>query len=237
MLSGLATLWQALLRLLHELLIMLGRYLRWTSLGLLAMQITSPCLAADPQAPVEEGAAQVARTPSPVALELQERIANRTVRELRTCYDGDYGTTLMLADDQVLYYVGFLHGKELWRVFKFKSIEAAENAYRQNVQLSASLAAQYIKKQVSVAQRREADTQAQRAATQLEALNSEISNLRQQRRAMAVEQNTMRVEAQGAAIENHAAQLRLEQLQHQVQGVLQQLNQESTATLVPANPR
>src|SRR5579875_2079545 len=73
--------------------------------------------AATPQAP----AAATAASAGTVA-ELQQLLAQKRLTELRTTYNGDYGTSLLLVNEDTTAYVALSYRKELWRVYKFASV-------------------------------------------------------------------------------------------------------------------
>ncbi|MDW3685896.1 DUF2968 domain-containing protein [Cupriavidus sp. CV2] len=148
--------------------------------------------------------------------ELQQRLRDRSVRELRTSYNGDYGTTLMLADDQVVCYVALFYQKNLWRVFRFESIGPAEQAYRQVTQQSATWASDDIRRQVLVSQKRAFDKALQETEARANALNEDVRVMQAQRQRIAEEQKASRAEVQSAEIESRASRIRLEQLQQQI---------------------
>ncbi|MCY0858457.1 DUF2968 domain-containing protein [Cupriavidus sp. D39] len=148
--------------------------------------------------------------------ELQQRLRDRSVRELRTSYNGDYGTTLMLADDQVVCYVALFYQKNLWRVFRFESIGPAEQAYRQVTQQSATWASDDIRRQVLASQKRAFDKALQETEARANALNEDVRVMQAQRQRIAEEQKASRAEVQSAEIESRASRIRLEQLQQQI---------------------
>jgi hypothetical protein len=88
------------------------------SAGLAHAQATAP------QAP----AAPTAASGGTVA-ELQQLLAQKRLTELRTTYNGDYGTSLLLVNEGTTAYVALTYRKELWRVYKFASVTPAEGAY------------------------------------------------------------------------------------------------------------
>ena len=61
--------------------------------------------------------------------ELQQLLAQKRLTELRTTYNGDYGTSLLLVNEDTTAYVALSYRKELWRVYKFASVAPAEGAY------------------------------------------------------------------------------------------------------------
>ncbi|MGO4326796.1 DUF2968 domain-containing protein [Cupriavidus sp. 2TAF22] len=148
--------------------------------------------------------------------ELQQRLRDRTVRELRTSYNGDYGTTLMLADDQVVCYVALFYQKNLWRVFRFESIGAAEQAYRQVTRQSAAWASDDIRRQVLASQKRAYDRALQDTEARANALNEDLRVMQAQRQRIAEEQQANRAEVQSAEVESRASRVRLDQLQQQI---------------------
>ncbi|MDF3836499.1 DUF2968 domain-containing protein [Cupriavidus basilensis] len=168
--------------------------------------------------------------------ELQQRLRDRSVRELRTSYNGDYGTTLMLADDQVVCYVALFYQKNLWRVFRFESIGAAEQAYRQVTQQSAAWASDDIRRQVLASQKRAFDKALQETEARANALNEDVRVMQAQRQRIAEEQKASRIEVQSAEIESRASRLRLEQLQEQIRRMESSLSDAGLAIPgVPSN--
>lgn len=163
--------------------------------------------------------------------ELQKRLRDRSVRELRTSYNGDYGTTLMLADDQVVCYVALFYQKNLWRVFRFESIGPAEQAYRQVTQQSATWAGDDIRRQVLASQKRAFDKALQETEARANALNEDVRVMQAQRQRIAEEQKASRIEVQSAEIESRASRLRLEQLQEQIRRMESSLSDSGFAAV------
>lgn len=166
--------------------------------------------------------------------ELQQRLRDKAVRELRTSYNGDYGTTLMLADDQVVCYVALFYQKNLWRVFRFESFAAAEQAYRQLTQQSTAWADDDIRRQVLASQKRAFDRALQESEARANALNEDVRVMQAQRQRIAEEQKVSRVEVQSAEIESRASRIRLEQLQQQIRRMESSLT--DSGLVIPGAP-
>ncbi|WP_020202599.1 DUF2968 domain-containing protein [Cupriavidus sp. WS] len=209
-------------------------------IGLTSSLCAVGALAAADPVPVAAAPAPLSAAPagspqaSPASLglvaELQQRLRDRTVRELRTSYNGDYGTTLMLADDQVVCYVALFYQKNLWRVFRFESIVPAEQAYRQVTRQSAVWAGDDIRRQVLASQKRAYDKALQDTEARANALNEDLRVMQAQRQRIAEEQQSAHAEVQSAEVESRASRIRLDQLQQQIRRMESSLADSGLAT-------
>lgn len=145
-------------------------------------------------------------------VELQARMREGRVRELRTRYDGDYGTSLLVADDAVVCYVALLHQRSLWRVFRFDAFADAERAFTRLSQQNADWAKDAIVGTVLNSQQRELSRLTQESEARLGLLDAELMRMQAQRRLMLEAQQSAQAQANAAHVENRAARLQLDQL-------------------------
>ncbi|WP_420993767.1 DUF2968 domain-containing protein [Cupriavidus sp. 30B13] len=211
-------------------------------IGLMSSLSAAGVLAAADPVPTAAAPAPLSAGPAPAGVpqaspaslglvsELQQRLRDRTVRELRTSYNGDYGTTLMLADDQVVCYVALFYQKNLWRVFRFESIGPAEQAYRQVTRQSAIWAGDDIRRQVLASQKRAYDKALQDTEARANALNEDLRVMQAQRTRIAEEQQAAHAEVQSAEVESRASRIRLDQLQQQIRRMESSLADSGLAT-------
>jgi len=164
--------------------------------------------------------------------ELDTRMREGRVRELRTSYDGDYGASLLVADDTVVCYLALLHHRKLWRVFRFDDFSAAEKAYLRLAQQNAAWAREAILGEVLTAQQRELARLTQESEARAGALDRDVRVMQAQRRQMLEEQRAMREQVQAAHVENRAARIRLEQLHKHIRGLETDLS--DAAAIAPA---
>ena len=168
--------------------------------------------AAGARVPPQDGAGvEPAAGTRSMLVELQARMREGRVRELRTRYDGDYGTSLLVADDAVVCYVALLHQRSLWRVFRFDAFADAERAFTRLSQQNADWAKDAIVGTVLNLQQRELSRLTQESEARL-GLDAELMRMQAQRRLMLEAQQSAQAQANAAHVENRAARLQLDQL-------------------------
>ncbi|MBB2917285.1 DUF2968 domain-containing protein [Cupriavidus alkaliphilus] len=154
-----------------------------------------------------------------VIAELQQRVADGSVRELRASVDGDYGTALLLADDKVLCYVALLYQNKMWRVLRFDNLGAADAAYRNASKQNGAIAGDAIRRQVLATQLRQYERAIEDAQARAEALNNDMRLVQAQRLRMAEDQKTSRAEVQTAELDSRAARAQLEKLRREIRRI------------------
>ncbi|MCY1232101.1 hypothetical protein D9M68_525010 [compost metagenome] len=191
--------------------------------GLVAVHLSvcaSAVLAKPEAAPAPAFAAAAGPAVDPASLsliaELQQRIEESTVKELRASVDGDYGTALLLADDKVLCYVGLMYQNKIWRVLRFDNLGAADAAYRQASKQSAALATDAIRRQVLATQLRQYERAIQDAEARADALGNDVRLMQAQRQRIAEDQKTSRAEVQTAELDSRAARAQLDKLRREI---------------------
>ncbi len=156
--------------------------------------------------------------------ELQQRLNNKTLRELRTTYNGDYGTTLLMANDEVVCYVALLYKRDFWRVYRFDALAPAERAYIQMARQSAAWSEDDIRKQVLASQKGELERSVRASEERARALGEEMNVARIQRERILQEQQAARAEAQATEVEGRALRIQLNQLQQQIRQLESELS-------------
>lgn len=183
------------------------------SVGLVHAQASAP------QAP----AAPTAATGGTVA-ELQQLLAQKRLTELRTTYNGDYGTSLLLINEDTTAYVALSYRKELWRVYKFMSVAPAEGAYDTLARQTRTWAEDDLRRAVTAGQKAQLEREAQAAEQRAASLNQEVRIMQAQRQKMLTEQQTMRRETKALDTERRAYQAQVDSLQQQIRLLEKQLN-------------
>jgi hypothetical protein len=154
-----------------------------------------------------------------VIAELQQRVADGSVRELRASVDGDYGTALLLADDKVLCYVALLYQNKMWRVLRFDNLGAADAAYRNATKQNGAIASDAIRRQLLATQLRQYERAIEDAQARAEALNNDMRLVQAQRQRMVEDQKTSRTEMQAAETDSRAARAKLEKLRREIRRI------------------
>lgn len=94
----------------------------------------------------QEVATQAAADPaiSSTVDELRRLMDGNQLTELRTTYNGNYGSSLLFHTDSLHYYVALFRDREFWRVIKTDSVDDAERFYRTFVAQTEELAQVHI---------------------------------------------------------------------------------------------
>ncbi|CAG2155241.1 hypothetical protein D3C87_1311840 [compost metagenome] len=194
----------------------------------------------DPMA-AEVSAAEADRlsdaSPARLVAELQQRIRDKSVRELRASANGEYATTLMLAEDEVVCYVGLLYQNKLWRVSRFSSLASAESAYRKATAQSAALADQAIRRQVLATEQRQVERAIQSAEAQADALATELRAEQTQREQFNEDQKMVRAENESREADNRSARSQLAKLRQEIRRLEASLADSGQKLPVPEKTR
>lgn len=174
---------------------------------------------------------------SPLA-ELKLRLTEKTVRELRTSYSGEYGTTLLLADDAPIFYVALLNKKNLWRVLRFDAIVPAEQAYTRLAQRSTDWANDDMRLQVLASQERALARAKEESEARLATLNADMQIMQGEQARIVQAREVAQSQVQASDIERKAQALQLQQLQRDIRQLEQVLSGVNTPERVsPGNDR
>lgn len=156
--------------------------------------------------------------------ELQQLLAQKRLTELRTTYNGDYGTSLLLVNEDTTAYVALSYRKELWRVYKFAAVAPAEGAYDTLAQQTRAWADDDLRRAVTAGQKAQLEREAHSAEQRAASLNQEVRTMQAQRQKMLTEQQAMRQETQALDVERRAYKAQVDSLQQQIRMLEKQLN-------------
>ncbi|MDR3096373.1 MAG: DUF2968 domain-containing protein [Paraburkholderia sp.] len=156
--------------------------------------------------------------------ELQQMIRGAELNELRTTYNGTYGTSLLFYGKEMIYYVTLFQNKTFWRVVKTSDEARAEAIYRGFVQKTLQLSDIEIRRTRLEAQK--AFTARMIAQTQDRAnrLQADLEVARQQQAIVTDQQKQARTQANALQAEKTAAQDQLRAVQRQVQELQREID-------------
>jgi len=156
--------------------------------------------------------------------ELQRRIANKELAELRTVYNGSYGASLLLVNDDPTYYVALFERKNFWRVIKTQNQQRAEAIFADFARQTSDLASTEIQS-VELAARRAATERLigmnQDRAAEIEA---DLAVQQSQQQQVTERQRQAQAQASALASENAKAQAQLADLRQQLEDLQRQAN-------------
>lgn len=148
--------------------------------------------------------------------ELEQLLDAGTVHELRATSNGDYNTRLLLADDQMVFYVAMSYQHGLWRVFRQRSQGQAEDIYARLSRQSAVWAESDIQRQILGTRKREAEKALQLGEAKAQALSREVAAMETERVRIAAEREAIAAERRAVDAEGREMTARVEQLQNQI---------------------
>ncbi|MDB5765817.1 MAG: putative signal peptide protein [Collimonas fungivorans] len=180
---------------------------------LLGLALSGAAWAGDSRMPHAPGAPAASASS---LLELKQRLTAQTVRELRTSYNGDYGTTLLLAADAPVFYVALLHQKSLWRVLRFSALAPAEQAYVQFSQRSADWADDEIRLQALNAQSQALERSKQESEARLAVLNNDMQIMQSEQARIQQGRLVAQSQAKASEVERRAYQIQLDNLKRNI---------------------
>lgn len=90
----------------------------------------SACAAQPPQTHTADVAAVRDDTSGSTVNYLRQLMDSHKLTELRTTYNGSYGTSLLFQADKLTYFVALFHDKVFWRVIRTDSESNADSIYR-----------------------------------------------------------------------------------------------------------
>jgi hypothetical protein len=151
--------------------------------------------------------------------ELQALIQSRTLNELRTTYNGNYGASLLFKSDDLIYYVAMFQQKNFWRVIKTTSESQAEQVYKAFVDQTVQLADVDIRRIKLDAERANTEKLISTNESRLNALQNDVSVQRQQEQQVAARQEQARQEAASLANDRQVAREQLTTLQRQIRSL------------------
>ncbi|WP_175805221.1 DUF2968 domain-containing protein [Burkholderia ambifaria] len=161
--------------------------------------------------------------------ELTQMLQDGRIVEMRTTYNGSYGTSLMFDQREMTYYVALFQDKHLWRVIKSQEKSRAEMVYANFVQQTVQLADVEIRRTELQAQKTFIERVIALQANRAQQLQADLSVARSQQAEVAQRQQSARQQTQALQVEKRAAQVQLRDLQEQVRQLEKQTETGLTA--------
>lgn len=196
---------------------------RGLGLGLFGLALNA---SAQPSATVSPAPATVAPTPAAsvkaapsgnsTITELQQLMQSQGVSELRTTYNGNYGSSLLFKPDNRTYYIALFQQKNFWRVVKTTSDSQAEQIYKSFVGQTEKLAAIDIRRIQLEAEKTYTEQQIASQETRLSALQNDLVVQQQQEQNVNAQQEQARQQAQVLSSKQQAARSELRALQNRI---------------------
>lgn len=148
--------------------------------------------------------------------ELQQLMQSQGVSELRTTYNGNYGSSLLFKADNRTYYIALFQQKNFWRVVKTTSDTQAEQIYKSFVGQTEKLAAIDIRRIQLEAEKTYTEQQIASQETRLSALQNDLVVQQQQEQNVNAQQEQARQQAQVLSSKQQAARNELRSLQNRI---------------------
>lgn len=180
----------------------------------------APIASVPAQAPASAPAAPAMDTTvGNTAAEMQRLMADGSLSEMRTTYNGQYGASLLFHPQSLSYYVALFHDKQFWRVIRTDQIENAESVYRAFAEQTQQLAQVYLDTLRLDAGKRYTEKLVAMNAHRLQGMQEELAQ--QQQQASVVSQAIAENRQQAASLSGdlRATNSQLEALQNQIQAL------------------
>jgi Protein of unknown function (DUF2968) len=181
--------------------------------------------------PIGNGAASESEvaTNSSVA-DLQNLIRDGKVQELRTTYNGSYGTSMLFCRDEMTFYVALFQQKKFWRVVRTQDDKRAEGLYENFGKSTAMLAEAEIHRTKLEAEKDLEDRLIAAQQGRANRLQADLDVARVQQAQVAERQEevqdairTLRTQQDAAQVQLRAWQAKVNNLQRQSEGDLAHL--------------
>lgn len=156
------------------------------------------------------------KAPSRTADELQAAIKDKSVRELRTAYNGSYGVSMLFNPATLEYYVALFQQQRFWRITKTLSISEAESTYTAYRQETVALAQAELQRIRLEAEYNKIEAELNDSADVLTTLQNDMEYQREQEALIIAEQQQAKREAAQLAEQEREARQQLQVLQEQI---------------------
>ncbi|MCQ9616983.1 DUF2968 domain-containing protein [Paenalcaligenes niemegkensis] len=163
-----------------------------------------------------EPAPALQKTPGGTADELQALIQDRSVRELRTAYNGSYGVSMLFNPETLDYYVALFQQQRFWRIFRTQLLSEAESTYTAYRQETVALASTELQRIRLEAEYNKIESELSDSADTLTTLQNDMEYQRQQEALIIAEQQSAKREAEQLAEQEREARKQLQVLQEQI---------------------
>ena len=201
----------------------------------LAMALAAPQLHAQ-AAPAVSAAptAAAAPTPAPAATavpaaggtvhELQQLIQSQKLVEMRTAYNGNFGTSMLYHPEKMTFYVAMFQQKNFWRVVKTTSKARADAVFRDFNRETDTMAQAELKIIQLDAQKDMAEKSIAESEARLRGLEADLAIQRQQEQQARALQQAANEQAKALDVEQRAMRMRLNELQRRIDSLEAQTN-------------
>lgn len=201
----------------------------------LAMALAAPQLHAQ-AAPAASAApaAAAAPTPAPAATavpaaggtvhELQQLIQSQKLVEMRTAYNGNFGTSMLYHPEKMTFYVAMFQQKNFWRVVKTTSKARADAVFRDFNRETDTMAQAELKIIQLDAQKDMAEKSIAESEARLRGLEADLAIQRQQEQQARALQQAANEQAKALDVEQRAMRMRLNELQRRIDSLEAQTN-------------
>jgi hypothetical protein len=155
--------------------------------------------------------------------ELQQMIHGSDLTELRTTYNGSYGSSLLFYGKEMTYYVALFQQKNFWRVIKTSDEARAELIYKDFVRQTMQLSDIEIRRTKLEAQKAFTDRMIALSQERANRLQADLTVAREQQTIVNSMQQQTRAEATALAQQKAQSQEQLRAAQRQVHDLQRQL--------------
>jgi hypothetical protein len=176
----------------------------------------SPAAAAASPTPAVAAPQPAAVSANSTISELQQLMQSQGVSEMRTTYNGNYGSSLLFKPESRTYYVALFQQKNFWRVVKTTSDAQAEQIYKSFVGQTEKLAEVDIRRIKLEAEKSYTEQLIAAQETRLNALQNDLVVQQQQEQNVSVQQDQARQQAQLLSNKQQAARNELRGLQTRI---------------------
>lgn len=148
--------------------------------------------------------------------ELASLLQTSKLTELRTTYNGSYGSSVLFYPPEATYYVAIFQKKHFWRVVKTTDAAVADHVYRGFVNETATLSAAEISSKELAAQKTQLATAIERSQERMQGLQADLANAQTQQSVVSERESAQANEVRKLATQNSSAQVRLNELRQQI---------------------
>ena len=201
----------------------------------LAMALAAPQLHAQ-AAPAASAAPAGAAAPTPAPAvaavpaaggtvhELQQLIQSQKLVEMRTAYNGNFGTSMLYHPEKMTFYVAMFQQKNFWRVVKTTSKARADAVFRDFNRETDTMAQAELKIIQLDAQKDMAEKSIAESEARLRGLEADLAIQRQQEQQARALQQAANEQAKALDVEQRAMRMRLNELQRRIDSLEAQTN-------------
>lgn len=183
---------------------------------------TSACAAQPPLAHTAEVAAVQDDASGSTVNYLRQLMDSHQLTELRTTYNGTYGTSLLFQADKLTYFVALFHDKVFWRVIRTDSEKNADSIYRTFVAQTEQLAQVDIDALRLLAGKKYAEKMVAMNEQRLQNLQQDAARQRQQAQQVAASQQQAKQQAVSLSTDLRATSSQLDSVQQSIRKLEEQ---------------